>query len=282
MKKILSIIVVILLMLIGLVTYVYLNLNSIVKKGIETVGPDITKTSVSLKKVSISLFSGDGTLHDFIIGNPKGFSTPYLLRVGEFYLKLKPMTVFKDLIVVDKIFIESPKIIVEFKGKQNNLQVFKENIMPSETQKDSTAGNKPKKQSKEKKVLIKELILKRPQIEVTMPDLGIGKKQIIIDEIRLTNLGGEKQSTKDIVAQITKAIMDKVLPAALPALDDLKRGLKDLQNKAKASLEELKQGNIEKAKQGLEDLKKGTFNKENLDKNVQDIKKGLKGLLPKN
>lgn len=280
MKKLLFFLLVIVVILAGAISYLYFNLNSLVKKGIEEIGPKITKTSVNVKDVKISLFSGQGALYDFVVGNPKGFSSPYLLRVGEFIIKLEPMTIFKDLIIIDKVYIDSPKIILEYQDKTTNLQAFKNNISP--TSKEPQAEGSKSTKKKEKKLLIKELILKKPQVEVTLAKLGLKKKQVIIDEIRLTNLGGKNQSTKDIIEQITKALMDKALPAAMPALEDLKKGIKDIEKKARESFEEMKKGNLKNLQQKAQDLQKGNFNKEEIEKKVQDIKKNFQGFLPKN
>ncbi len=72
----------ILLLLIGGVAYLYLSLNTLVKKAVETVGPTITKTNVSLASANLSPFSGSGKLSGFVIGNPEGFEGPYALKLG--------------------------------------------------------------------------------------------------------------------------------------------------------------------------------------------------------
>ncbi len=67
--------------LIILVLLVFLgSLNRIVKAGVETVGPKVTGTTVTLRQVKISPFSAQGTLGGLLVGNPAGFKTDSAVR----------------------------------------------------------------------------------------------------------------------------------------------------------------------------------------------------------
>ena len=45
-------------------------LDGIVKKGVETFGPQITKVSVNLEAVHIVLFTGSAKVTGLVVGNP--------------------------------------------------------------------------------------------------------------------------------------------------------------------------------------------------------------------
>ena len=62
----------------------------LVKKGVEKVGPQITKTEMKLDKVSISILSGSGALHGFTLGNPEGYKTPSAIKFGEASVGVRP------------------------------------------------------------------------------------------------------------------------------------------------------------------------------------------------
>ncbi|MDR4508099.1 MAG: hypothetical protein MRJ65_07675 [Candidatus Brocadiaceae bacterium] len=64
------------------VTFIFFSLfiNAIVKKSVETLGPNITQTSIDLKKAKISLFSGRGEMQGLIVGNPEDFKTESAYR----------------------------------------------------------------------------------------------------------------------------------------------------------------------------------------------------------
>src|SRR2546422_1862994 len=62
---------------------VFFSLNSIVKKGVETVGPRLTKVDVRLGSAKLSPLSGNGQLTELFVGNPEGYKTPSAIKVGD-------------------------------------------------------------------------------------------------------------------------------------------------------------------------------------------------------
>src|SRR5436190_18164188 len=67
MKKIILIVTAIAAVcLIALVVILILSLGSIIKKGVETVGPQITRTEMKLDGANVSVFSGSGALKGFM------------------------------------------------------------------------------------------------------------------------------------------------------------------------------------------------------------------------
>ncbi|MBL0715005.1 MAG: hypothetical protein JJV98_15035 [Desulfosarcina sp.] len=55
------------------------NLGPIIKKAVNTYGPQITQTEVRLGDAGVSVFTGEVKLKEFLLGNPKGFSSPQAL-----------------------------------------------------------------------------------------------------------------------------------------------------------------------------------------------------------
>ena len=107
MKKIILIVAgVAVVVVIALVVVLTLSLDSLVKKGVETVGPQITKTEMKLEKASISILSGSGALHGFLIGNPEGYKTSSAIKVGEASLGVRPMSVLSDKIHITHVKVQ--------------------------------------------------------------------------------------------------------------------------------------------------------------------------------
>src|SRR2546422_2170121 len=75
-------------------------LGAIVKKGVESTGPHITKTTVRLDAAKLSILSGNGELKGFLVGNPEGFNSPSAVRVGSVEVGVQPGSVFSDKVVV--------------------------------------------------------------------------------------------------------------------------------------------------------------------------------------
>ena len=96
---------VVLLLAIGLVV-LFMNLDSLVKKGVETVGPQLTKTEVRLEGVRLSPFSGSGQLKGVFIGNPQGYKTASAFKMGAVKLAVKPASLTSGTIVVDEVMMK--------------------------------------------------------------------------------------------------------------------------------------------------------------------------------
>src|SRR5437879_1820764 len=99
---------------------VHLFLDDAVKRGVETYGPQLTKVSVKLDSVSLSLLSGSGKLKGLKVGNPEGYKAPSSVEVGMGSLGLKPASVFSDKIVIESIVFEGPVVTYETDLRASN------------------------------------------------------------------------------------------------------------------------------------------------------------------
>lgn len=99
----------VLVLVIGVFVYVSYNTNSIVKRAIETIGPQYLGAPVRVKAVDISLQDGRGTLKDLEIGNPAGYEGPYALRVGTVFVSLDVEHSTTDLIVLKRVTIDGAR-----------------------------------------------------------------------------------------------------------------------------------------------------------------------------
>ena len=77
----------------------FLFLGTIVKTGVEKVGPMITKVPVNLDGANISVFSGSGELKGFVMGNPENFKASNSVNVGSVSLKLEPGSILSDMMI---------------------------------------------------------------------------------------------------------------------------------------------------------------------------------------
>src|SRR6476646_7889774 len=86
-----------------------LFLDKGIKRGIETVGPMLTKVDIKLDSVSLSILSGSGKLKGLVVGNPEGFKTPSAIQVGNASLALQPGSIFSDKVIIKTINVEAPE-----------------------------------------------------------------------------------------------------------------------------------------------------------------------------
>lgn len=104
-----------------------LYLDAVVRSAVETVGPKVTGTAVSLDHVNISFVLGRGRLTGLVIANPEGFHTPDAFRLRETTVTFDPLSVFSGKLVVDELVVHSPSITYELTLSGNNLDKIRAN-----------------------------------------------------------------------------------------------------------------------------------------------------------
>ena len=217
MKKILiSLVGLILLLAIGGLAYLYLSLNSLVKKAVETVGPAITRTDVTLASANLSPFTGSGKLSGFVVGNPKGYSTPYALRLGSIAVAIDKETILKDPIVVNSIEIRDPQLSLIGTPGGTNLQEIMRNIKSYGSSKEDAPASSPAggKKSAARKFIVKNVVISGSKLDVSLSAFGQSVNQaLVLPEIRLQNLGSEGQGLT--ASQLSEQILTPLINAGI-------------------------------------------------------------------
>ena len=132
MKKILiGMVALVVIVVTAIVAGVARFLDSGIKRGVETLGPQLTKVDVKLDGVSVSLLSGTGKIKGLVVGNPAGYQTPHAIRVDEASLALTPSSIFSDKVIIKSIRVESPNIYYEGGFGGDNLRTIMNNISAS-------------------------------------------------------------------------------------------------------------------------------------------------------
>ena len=225
MKKILVriFIGIVALVIIALVV-VFFSLNSIVKKGVETVGPMITKVDVKLGSADISPFSGSGRLSKLVVGNPEGFKSPQCMQVGDAKVGVQIGSVLKDVIVVNEINVQSAEITLEGSLKGNNLSKLMDNIQGSSAE----AGNQPKPKGQapaagesksSKKFIVKDVLIEGTKVHAALdiPGLGMQNFTLPLPPVHVQDIGVKEGGVT--AEQLTQAIMKPVFDATMTAVE---------------------------------------------------------------
>lgn len=195
-------------------------LDDIVKKGIVTVGPKMTQTSVSLDAVHISLLTGSAKLQGLVVGNPQGYQTKQALSAGTVAIGMDPISLTKNKIVIRSIQVESPEITFEgdplsgnnlIKIRSNILEIQKKGGPPgSSTNAVATAPNKPGK-----KLEIDDLVIKGAMVHAFIT--GMSKETTVkIPDIHLKNLGTDKNGIT--ATDLSYRIIDEITMATVKAV----------------------------------------------------------------
>jgi uncharacterized protein involved in outer membrane biogenesis len=218
-KKIVTtiIIVVAALVIISLII-VGVYLNRIVEKAITTYGPQMTKTSVTVEGVHLSLFTGSAKVTGLVVGNPKGYQTGQAIALGTVAVGVDPTTIFSDKVVIRSIRIDSPQITFEGGLEGNNLSKISDNINSSgkssgtlstnaATQTGTTAQPKAAK-----KYEVDDLVISGGKVQVMLTGMQTAQT-ITLPDIHLTDLGkgGDGITASDLTERVWSAVSSETI-----------------------------------------------------------------------
>jgi len=144
MKKIIVrlFLVLVLLALLAVVA-VHFLLDSAIKKAVETVGPELTKVTIKLDGVNLSLLTGSGTVKGLVVGNPEGYKTPSAISLGQASLALEPKSLLSEKVIVSSVHVQAPEVTFETDLQHNNLNKLLANLEEATGGgKDATGGAK--------------------------------------------------------------------------------------------------------------------------------------------
>lgn len=234
------------------------NIGPIIKKAVNTYGPDITKTQVKLGDVDVSLLSTEAKLKDFILGNPEGFKSPQAMSVKSIDVNVDEKSLTKDTIIIDKIEVVAPEITYEKIRGTDNFQTIMDNIKKSVgAEKTVEPSTEKGKKGEGKKILIRDFIVRNGKVNLAMAVLGEKTVDADLPDIHLKNVGQEKggaspsEAFKEIFAELYTNIKS-------PAVADvLNQSLKKLTTDTQAMTQEAKK-QLEDAGQSAKDEVKAT------------------------
>lgn len=217
------------LVVVGAVVFLASNLDSIVEKAIETLGPDITGVSVKVKKVSLALTDGRGEIDGLVVGNPKGYKEPHSFSLGSIVLAIDPASVTKDVIVIRELVIDAPDMTYAKGAGGSNVEVIQRNV--DEYVKKHFGGGQPQDKgkkgdaSREARFIVEKLQIRNGKVhlevagreaEVALPAVGLRD----VGRNRGGVTGGElagivvKQMTEGVVASAARALAQEAADRA--------------------------------------------------------------------
>jgi len=209
MKKVLVVLGIILVIIIVALIIGISNLGPLIRTAVNTYGPNITQTEVHVADVGISLFSGQATLKEFVLGNPEGFTTPHAITVGSLHVDIEEKSLTSDTIIIERIELTKPVISYEKVRGTDNFQAIIENV--SGGAKKPTEGKAPA-EGPGKKLIINDFMVNEGKVNLLVKTpAGDRQASAQLPDIHLTDLGGKQGITPEEAArQILAAIYQKV------------------------------------------------------------------------
>lgn len=127
-KKCLTITGIVLGVIIILLAVLLLTLPYIVKGGIQHVGPVITGVPMEIQSFSLNPFQGTVTIKGFILGNPKGYASPYAIKLDHLHLDLGMSTLLSKKVLIERIEVKGVELNYETSLLNNNIQEIQDNV----------------------------------------------------------------------------------------------------------------------------------------------------------
>ena len=264
-KILAAIAMLIVLLAIGIIAYVYFNLNYLVKDAVETYGPQVTQTRVALRSVDIKPFDGKGELSNFVISNPEGFSGEHLLKADKITLQIDPLSVTKDVIVIKEMTIDGVNVLAVQKGMTTNLQELLKNFKQG-----SSASDKTQAESKDIRIIVEKLNFLNNSVSLSTESYG----DYVVDLPAIAQTGLGSKTNGLTPKELGFAIMEPFVKRAKNSVETkLKAIVKEkVTDKAKAKIDAKVDEKKAEAKEKL---------KEKLGEDAEKKLKDLKGLFGK-
>ncbi|WP_417451871.1 hypothetical protein [Kordiimonas sp.] len=223
MKKFLLLILV---LVVGGGAFAYYKLDTLVKTGVETKGPEVLKVPVGVNSISLSPFSGTIGVNGLSIGQPEGFGDGSIASLDGFDMKVRTNTLFSDHIIIDSIMVEAPKLDIRSKGSQTNFQALQKAIGYQSSETSNVT------------LTIKKMTIQGPEIAV-LSEGGIVNvdERIKLADFTISDLGTDEKGLAP--GEIARHVMDVLQPQIAKALIEAQASgkLQDIAKDARGTLE---------------------------------------------
>jgi len=206
-------------LLVAIFIVLTLTVDGIVKSGIEEHGSQLMGTEVRVDGVSISLFSGSGSISGFTVQNPEDFSEEVAVEIEEMSIEMDVSSLFSEVILIEGITIKSPNVFFEQKGFGANLKVLNDSMA-------AASGA-----SSEKAMIIKHLFIEAGTIKVSTSIDRERSGEASFSSIELEGIGRDGNNTiSDAVRQVIEPILEQAMEEAIKSgiTDQIENRVRDL------------------------------------------------------
>jgi uncharacterized protein involved in outer membrane biogenesis len=249
MKKIKSILVFVLIGLVVLVLVVAVvigaNLGRIVKAGIETVGPKITQTPITVDSVGLSLLSGSASVNGLVVGNPTGYQSTNAIDMDKASVSIAPGSLLSDKIVIKSVEVRAPQIT--FEGNPfgaNNLSQLLDNVKGAPTTNEVVPASQTASGTAKpaKKLEVDDFLIAGAKVHVQLTGIINKSLDLTLPDIHLTDLG--KGTDGITAAELTQVVLKEVISATIKSVGEAAGSITNVSGKTL-------NGTVDKIKTGL-------------------------------
>ena len=203
-KVFLGIVLVVVLLVAGLIFFLGSNLDNIVARLIEVKGSEATQTDVRVGAVELDVRGGSGRIANLTVANPENFSQEPAISFGEFSIRMDPMAVTEDPIVIREISVDGAEILLEQTTAGNNLRKLQEALGRQSTAEEPGAEGV--------QVIIERFALGESRLQVRVPQLD-ENREVTIPQVVVSDIG--RASNGATASEVAKQILEPVIRRAL-------------------------------------------------------------------
>lgn len=186
------------------------NLDSLVKKIIETVGTEVAGVKVEVGEVKISLREGTASIAGLTVGNPAGFTSPQAFRLGAISVALDTGSLTGNPIVVKDIQVSAPEVTYELGANGgSNIDAIQKNVAA----KSGGSGGAPAK-GEDKKLVIDRLAIAKGTVTLATALPGV-KGSAALGDVVLTGIG--RKSGGATASEVARQVLDALAKSAMKA-----------------------------------------------------------------
>ena len=184
-----------------------LNLNKVIKSGVEKGGQLVLKVPTTLQSASVRLTEGTVGLDGLTVGSPDGFSADPMLRLAHTHATVDLWSLRSDEIIVKEVVVDGLEVTYERADGKSNWSVLMERLQgePTEDEKEELPA----------RICLDKLVFKNGTIRVVgLPVLK--EVSIPLPEIKLTDLrtaDGKGKTARQVLSQVSAALYRGVVGA---------------------------------------------------------------------
>ncbi|MBN2845748.1 MAG: hypothetical protein JXQ25_07175 [Deltaproteobacteria bacterium] len=238
MKKLKLILATLVILAIGAFIVLWLITGSMVKNAIESKGPVITGTPVTVESVSMFLPGGSGSISELVVSNPDDFKTAYAFHFGKIAINLDPASIFAEKVVINELTTISPDIMIEVKDLKLLAEEARTNLGRIYDHIEARSDEARKTGKGKRKVVIKKITLLDCRVHLASGRSNEPFKTLYIGDLEITGIGEKKGAVMatEAVRQICKSLMGAAMEKVIgeqSVLSKVKEEATDLGGKAK-------------------------------------------------
>lgn len=187
------------------------NLDSLVKKIIETVGTEVAGVKVEVGEVKISLREGTASIAGLTVGNPAGFTSPQAFRLGAINVALDTGSLTGNPIVVKDIQVSAPEVTYELGANGgSNIDAIQKNVAA----KSGGGGGGAPAKGEDKKLVIDRLAIAKGTVTLATALPGV-KGSAALGDVVLTGIG--RKSGGATASEVARQVLDALAKSAMKA-----------------------------------------------------------------